>query len=344
MKKYLNTLYVTTQGAYLNKEGETVVITIDNEKKLQVPIHTIGGIVCFGQVSVSPFLMGFCAEKNVGITYLTAYGRFMASVHGESRGNVLLRREQYRWADDPVQSANIAKNIVIGKITNSKTVLSRTLRDHRDKVDTEKIEKAIEILTATLNTFVANPLTVDEIRGLEGVAARHYFSVLDDLIIHQKKEFRFNGRNRRPPRDNVNCLLSFLYTLIMHDVRSALEGVGLDAYVGFLHQDRPGRAGLALDMAEEFRSVIADRLALSLINLKQVDGTGFITSEAGGILMTDDTRKIVLTAYQKRKQEEIMHPFIEEKMEIGLLFHVQAALLARLIRGDLNEYPVFFWK
>ena len=343
MKKHLNTLFVTTQGAYLAKEGETVVVKVEKEIRLRVPIHTIGGIVCFGNVMCSPFLMGFCAERDVAVSFLTEYGRFMARVQGPVSGNVLLRREQYRRADDLIFSAGMARSALTGKIVNCRTVLQRALRDHSDKLDTDQVRYVVKRLGRYLESFQSNE-SLDVLRGFEGDAARTYFNVFDQLIISQRENFSFTGRNRRPPLDNVNCLLSFLYTLVMHDIRSALESVGLDPAVGFLHRDRPGRPGLALDLMEEFRPFLADRLALSLINLRQVQKKGFRKSDSGAVLMDDETRKTVLVTYQKRKQEEILHPFIEEKVTVGLLFHTQALLLARYLRGDLDGYPPFIWK
>ncbi|PIU50280.1 MAG: subtype I-C CRISPR-associated endonuclease Cas1 [Desulfobacterales bacterium CG07_land_8_20_14_0_80_52_14] len=343
MKKHLNTLFVTTQGAYLAKEGETVVVKTDGKVALQVPIHTLGGIVCFGQVSCSPYLMGFCAERDVAISFLSEHGRFLARVQGPVSGNVLLRREQYRWADDPQRTTEIARSVLLGKVTNSRAVLQRALRDHSDKIDTSEIQEAL-IRLAEILRLLRQDMPLEQMRGYEGEAAKSYFSVFDHLITSQKEVFQFKERNRRPPLDPVNCLLSFLYTLLLHDVRSALESVGLDPAVGYLHRDRPGRPGLALDMLEEFRPVIADRLALSLINLGQVRENGFRKMETGAVLMTDETRKTVLVAYQKRKQEEIEHPFLKEKMLMGLLFHIQALLMARFVRGDMDGYPVFFWR
>ncbi len=343
MKKHLNTLFVTTQGAYLSKEGETVVVKVEKEIRLQVPIHTIGGIICFGQVSCSPFLMGFCAEHDVGISFLSENGRFLARVQGPVSGNVLLRRQQYRLADDEGHSTQVAKAILTGKLANCRAVLQRTLRDHTEKVNSEEIKAASERLKNGLQVM-QNEESLDVLRGIEGEAAHTYFSVFDHLIVSQKEDFFFNERNRRPPLDKVNCLLSFIYTLLMHDVRSALESVGLDPAVGFLHRDRPDRPSLALDLMEEFRPFIADRLTLSLINLTQVQKGGFKTKENGAVLMDDETRKAVLVAYQKRKQEEIIHPFIEEKVTIGILFHIQAMLMARYLRGDLDGYPPFLWK
>ncbi|RJQ46693.1 MAG: type I-C CRISPR-associated endonuclease Cas1 [Nitrospiraceae bacterium] len=343
MKKHLNTLFITTQGAYLSKEGETVVVKIDGEVSLRIPVHTLGGIVCFGQVSCSPYLMGFCAESGVAISFLTENGGFLAKVQGPVSGNVLLRREQYRRADDLKSSAEIAKAVLTGKIANCRTVLSRALRDHTEKINYEDVTLSINKLSSALRRVQAES-NMEIIRGIEGESANTYFSVFDHLITSQKEDFKFHERNRRPPLDNVNCLLSFLYTIVMHDVRSALETVGLDPAVGFLHRDRPGRYGLALDLMEEFRPFLADRLTLSLINLSQVQGKGFERKENGAVLMDDETRKTVLVAYQKRKQDEIMHPFLNEKVTIGLLFHTQALLMARYLRGDMDNYPPFVWK
>ena len=276
MKRHLNTLFVTTQGSYLAKEGETIVVKVEQEVRLRLPVHTIGGIVCFGNVSCSPFLMGFCAENGVGISFLSEHGRFLARVQGPVSGNVLLRREQYRRADDPQASADIARAVLTGKIANSRTVLQRALRDHADKMAADEVSFAVKRLSNYLDLLnQGQPL--DALRGCEGDAAHIYFNVFDHLIISQKEDFSFQERNRRPPLDNVNALLSFLYTLLVHDIRSALETVGLDPAVGFLHRDRPGRPSLALDLMEEFRPFLADRLALSLINLRQVQGKGFQT-------------------------------------------------------------------
>ena len=343
MKKHLNTLFVTTQGAYLTKDGETVVVKVEKEIRLRIPIHTIGGIVCFGNIMCSPFLMGFCAERDVAISFLTEYGRFLARVQGPVSGNVLLRREQYRRADDMNASAEMARAVLTGKLANCRTVLGRALRDHSDKLNVDEVREASQRINSSLQRLQSD-LPLNVLRGFEGEAAHTYFSVFDHLITSQKEDFIFRERNRRPPLDNVNCLLSFLYTLVLHDVRSALESVGLDPAVGFLHRDRPGRPGLALDMMEEFRPFLADRLTLSLINLNQIQTKGFKKMESGAVLMDDETRKAVLVAYQKRKQDEIMHPFLEEKVPIGLLFHMQALLLARCLRGDLDGYPTFIWK
>lgn len=342
MKKYLNTLFVTTQGAYLFKEGETVAVRIEQKTRLQIPIHTLEGIVCFGAITCSPFLMGFCAENDVSISFLTNHGRFLASVKGPVSGNVLLRRKQFRMADSKETSGNITKWLLSGKFFNCRAVLERALRDHREKMDADRIKRVSGLLKEYIQKKLEND--VDHLRGIEGDAARNYFGVFGELILSNNQAFKFNGRNRRPPTDRVNCLLSFVYTLIVHDVRSALETVGLDPAVGFLHRDRPGRHGLALDMMEEFRPFIGDRLVLSLINRNQVQAGGFLIKESGGVFMDDDTRKTVLTAYQKRKQETLIHPFLNEKVEVGNLFFIQALLLARFIRGDLDGYPPFLWK
>jgi len=343
MKRHLNTLFVTTQGAYLLKEGETVAVKVEGEISLRVPVHTLGGIVCFGQVSCSPYLMGFCAENGVSISFLTENGDFLAKVQGPVSGNVLLRREQYRRADNLQASSSIARALVTAKIANCRTVIQRLLRDHSGKIEADEVSQASQDLANSIRRLQGD-CHLDIVRGIEGDAANSYFRVFDHLITSQKDDFTFNERNRRPPLDNVNCLLSFLYTILMHDVRSALETVGLDPAVGFLHRDRPGRYGLALDLMEEFRPFLADRLVLSLVNLCQVQGKGFKKKESGAVWMDDDTRKIVLVAYQKRKQEEILHPFIKEKVTIGLLPHLQAMLMARYLRGDLDCYPPFIWK
>lgn len=344
MKKLLNTLFVTTQGAYLCHEGESVLVRVENDTKLRVPIHTLGGIVCFGCVSYSPPLMGLCGERGVTISHLTERGQFLARVQGPVSGNVLLRREQYRRAEDPVKAAAIARAVVAGKIANARTVLQRAARDHGDKGSGERIEAAVRRLGILMGEIKAGDVPLDVLRGKEGEAANTYFGVFDHLITAQKEDFFFKARSRRPPLDNINALLSFLYTLLLHDASAALETVGLDPQVGYLHAERPGRPSLALDLIEEFRHFLADRLALSLVNLRQVQGKGFTTTESGAVMMDDDTRKTLLVAYQKRKLEEIKHPFIEETVAIGLLFHVQAQLLARHLRGDLDGYPPFIWR
>ena len=343
MKRLLNTLYVTTQGAYLSKEGETVLVNVEKETRLRLPIHNLGGIVCFGRVSLSPFLVGFCGERGVSISHLTENGRFLGRYQGPVSGNVLLRREQYRWADDMDQSARIAGAMVAAKIVNSRHALRRSARDGRDPEAKRIISEAADGMEAILGAL-KNERDLEAIRGREGEAAALYFRVFDHLIATGKDDFYFHERSRRPPLDNVNTLLSFLYTLLAHDAASALEGVGLDPAVGFLHRDRPGRPSLALDLMEEFRPVLADRLVLSLINRKQVKPGGFVKTESGGVRMNDDTRKEVLVAYQKRKQEEVIHPFLGETVSVGHLVHLQALLLARYIRGDIDGYPPFVWR
>lgn len=343
MKKHLNTLFVTTQGAYLGKDGETVAVKIEQKTVLRIPIHTLDGIVCFGSIGCSPYLMGFCAENDVAISFLTEYGKFLAMVKGPVSGNVLLRRKQFRMADKPDVSAQVAGFILTGKMANCRTVLERCLRDHSEKIDQPSIRKVSERLSMYIRKELQKD-DLDTLRGIEGDAAHQYFSVFDEMIFQQQDAFAFSGRNRRPPTDRVNCLLSFVYTLLVHDVRSALESVGLDPAVGFLHRDRPGRPGLALDMMEEFRPFLADRLVLSMINRGQVRPDGFTIKESGAVHMDEDTRKTVLTTYQKRKQESLVHPFLNEKIQIGTLFFIQALLMARFIRGDLDGYPPFVWK
>ena len=343
MKHLLNTLYITTQGAYLAREGETVLVRVDGETKLRVPIHTLGSVVCFGQVSCSPPLMGLCAERNVAISFLSERGRFWARVEGPVSGNVLLRREQYRRADNMETSAEIARAVVVAKIANSRTVLLRAARERPEDDGAPYLAEAAIYLSRLIKDLEATT-PLDVVRGCEGDAAKTYFSVFDHLITAQKEDFFFHERSRRPPLDNMNAILSFLYTILAHDVASALETVGLDPAVGYLHRDRPGRPGLALDLMEEFRSYLADRLALSLVNRQQIKGSGFRRTETGAVLMDDATRKEVLVAYQKRKQEEIQHPFLGEKVAVGLLPYIQGLLMARYLRGDLDGYPPFIWK
>ncbi|WP_027369084.1 type I-C CRISPR-associated endonuclease Cas1c [Desulfocurvibacter africanus] len=341
MKRLLNTLFVTTQGAYLSKDGETVAVSVDGERRLRVPVHTLDGVVCFGNVLASPFLLGMCAERDVAVSFLSENGRFLARVAGPVSGNVLLRREQFRRADNGGACLEIARAMLAGKLCNCRTVLRRSARDHPETA------QAVEAAADGLGGLLRRLETTDDLeamRGVEGDAAHRYFGAFDHMILADKEAFRFEGRNRRPPLDRMNCLLSFLYTLLAHDVRSALESVGLDCQVGFLHRDRPGRPGLALDLMEEFRPIIADRLALSLVNKRQVKASGFTVSESGAVTMDDETRKAVLVAYQERKREEIVHPFLKERVALGMLFFAQALLLARHLRGDLDGYPPFLWR
>lgn len=340
MRKLLNVLYVTTPESYLSKDGENVVVKVDNSEVFRIPIHNLEGIVCFGYIGASPALMELCAARNVGLSFLSEYGRFYARVMGKVSGNVLLRREQYRRADYENESLGIAKNCIIGKVLNCRAVLKRGVRDHNDSINSPSLKNTVEKLTKKIER-IERCTSLDELRGVEGEAAREYFSVLDELILKQKDSFYMHERSRRPPKDNLNAVLSFLYTMLAHDVQSALETVGLDPYVGFLHRDRPGRASLALDLMEELRPYLADRIALTLINRKQINKKGFVHKESGGIIMDPDTKKQVITAWQKRKREEIMHPFLNEKIEIGLIPYAQALLMARFLRGDLEEYPPF---
>lgn len=344
MRHLLNTLFVTSEGAALFKEGETVEVKVANETKAKIPIHTLGGIVVFGNAYCSPPLMGLCAENQVAVSFLSEYGRFIAKVVGPVSGNVHLRREQYRRADDLAGSAEIARTLVIGKIANGRTVLQRALRDHPENTRAAEIQTAVEKMARILESLTGERINLDVIRGKEGEAGNYYFGVFDHLITAQKDEFVFQTRNRRPPTDRVNSLLSFFYTLLVHDVESALETVGLDPAVGFLHRDRSGRPGLALDLMEELRPFLADRLALSLINRNQLHGKDFEISETGAINLDPDVRKLVLSAYQTRKQEEITHSYLGEKINVGLLPFVQAMLLARHLRGDIDGYPPFIWK
>jgi CRISP-associated protein Cas1 len=343
VRPLLNTLYVTTQGAYLARDGETIAVRVEQETRARVPIHTLTGVVCFGQVSCSPFLMGLCAERRVGLSFLTEHGRFLARVQGPVSGNVLLRRQQYRASDDARLSGSIARAVVLGKIANGRQVLMRAARERREDPAVQMLDRASLRLKRILED-VAEQTETDTIRGHEGDAARTYFEVFDHLILAGREEFSFKARSRRPPLDNINALLSFLYTLLTHDVASALEVVGLDPAVGYLHRDRPGRPSLALDLAEELRAVLADRMALTLVNRREISASGFRRLETGAVTMDDDTRKQVLAAWQKRKQEEIVHPFLGERLAIGLVPFVQATLLARYLRGDLDGYPCFFWK
>jgi CRISPR-associated protein Cas1 len=347
MKKHLNTLYITSDDAFVHKERETFVVEIkdaegNSKKTFQAPIHTIENIVCFGFKALTPQLMAFCAENNVGISYLTEYGKFLARVYGAQKGNVLLRKAQYAISDNEFESLKIARPVIAAKVSNYRYLLLRHQRNHPDNCPDEVVNAA-ETLGRRLNN-IKQAETLDELRGYEGECANLYFGVLSNLITSQKEDFIFNQRSKRPPLDPANALLSFLYAILANDVRSALETVGLDPQVGFLHQLRSGRPSLALDIMEEFRAYLGDRVMLNLINLKQVTKKDFEIRESGEVRMSDNARKELLTAYQKRKQEEITHPFIGEKMTIGLLPHIQAQLLARYIRGDMESYPPFYMK
>lgn len=343
MRKLLNTLFITTQGAILHRERQTIAIKVDQEEKLKMPVHLLSGVVCFGNVTLTPFCLGLCVENNILVSFLTEYGKFIARVSGGVSGNVLLRKAQYVASDDLEASAAIARRIVTAKVANCRTLLMRFRRDHRQTTEAESLDSVIQGLGNVIRQLKA-PLTLDSVRGKEGEAANRYFSIFDHLIVAQKESFRFDGRSRRPPMDPVNALLSFLYTLLVHDISSACESVGLDPAVGFLHRDRPGRPSLALDLMEELRQMTVDRVVLSLINRQQLKECDFETLESGAVVMTDGARKTVLSAWQERKREELFHPFIEEKVEVGMLPFVQALLLARFLRGDIDDYPAFIWK
>ena len=343
MRRLLNTLYVTIPEAYLACDGENVLIKVQNEVKFRVPVHNLEGIVCFGFAGASPKLMKLCCERNVALSFLSEYGAFMGRVSGKVSGNVLLRRTQYRWADDATISTRMAQRFIAAKIVNSRALLHRALRDHVDVVEIEPLERAIGLM-AGMMPRLGDASSGDVIRGIEGEAANVYFANFNQMLLAQQDAFRLKDRNRRPPTDPMNALLSFLYTLLAHEATAALESVGLDPQVGFLHRDRPGRASLALDLMEEMRPHFADRLALTLVNRRQITGKGFVVKESGAVIMDDETRKEVLTAWQKRKQEEITHPYLEEKIPLGLVPYAQALLLARHMRGDLEDYPPFFWK
>lgn len=340
MRKILNTLYVTSPEAHLGKDGENVVVRIDGKVKFRMPIHNLESIVTFGYTGASPALMHLCNERGVSLAFLSRYGKFLGRLASPVTGNVLLRKKQYSFSDDEDKTLAISKNFVIGKIANSRAILRRFLRDHTQNYVDEKLNGAIQSLNRQLHD-VTSVENLQQLRGFEGEAARTYYSVFNHLIIRRSNDFEFHGRNRRPPKDNVNTLLSFLYTLLRLDCIAALETVGLDPQVGFLHRLRPGRASLALDLMEELRSYIADRLTLTLINNRQVHSKHFISKEGGGIIMTDEGRKTVIDAWQKRKQQMVTHPFLKEKIPVGLISYAQALLFARFVRGDLESYPPY---
>lgn len=342
LRRLLNTLYVTTPDAYLACDGENVLVKVEGEIRFRIPVHNLESIVCFGYTGASPRLMHLCCERGVALSFLTSYGRFMGRVSGNISGNVLLRRTQYRWADDKTISTRLSRRFVAAKIINCRAVLHRALRDHAETVD-NNLKYSLAIL-ARMPERLERAADGNTVRGIEGEAAHLYFSNFNNLILNQKDAFYMNNRNRRPPTDRMNALLSFLYTLLTHEVAAALESVGLDPQVGFLHRDRPGRPSLALDIMEEMRPHFADRLAVTLINRNQIAANGFNVKENGAVIMEDDTRKEVLNAWQKRKQEELTHPYLGEKIPMGLVPYTQALLLARHMRGDLEDYPPFFWK
>ena len=343
MRHFLNTLFVTTENAYLTLDGENVVVNREKEEIGRFPLHNLSGIITFSYAGASPALMGACAQRQVGLSFCTSRGRFLARTAAVSNGNVLLRRTQYRMADDRNASCRIARNMIFGKLYNARWSIERTRRDHKLRIDDEAFGAASETIQKLLPQ-VLQETDMDILRGWEGAGATAYFSVFDDMILREKETFFFHGRNRRPPLDNVNAMLSFAYSLLGNDCASALESVGLDAYVGFLHRDRPGRTSLAQDLMEELRPCLADRFVLTLINNRVVAGDDFLQSESGAIQLTEQGRRKFLKSWQERKQEIITHPFLEETIPWGLVPYVQALLLARYLREDTDEYPPFLWK
>ncbi len=343
MKKLLNTLYVTSENSYLSLDGENIVVFEEKTEVGRLPLHNLEGIVSFGYRGTSPALMGACAERNISLCYMTPQGRFLARVIGKTRGNVLLREQQYASSKNEEISLSIARNCIIGKVYNARWILERAIRDHSLQMDVDKVKNASDKLKNSLK-YIQNCQSKEQLRGYEGEAATVYFGVFNELILQQKKDFIFGERNRRPPLDNVNALLSFVYTLLTNSITSALESVGLDPYVGYLHTERPGRASLSLDLIEELRAVLADRFVLSLINKKMVNGKSFVRKENGAVLMNDEARRKILTEWQNKKKETLTHPYLQEKIEWGMVPYVQAMLLARHLRGDLDGYPVFLWK
>jgi len=343
MKRHLNTLFLTQDKSYLFKDGESIGVKIPDQTPRRFPIHNIGSIVCLANVMCTPSLMEHCVNNNTSISFLSPYGKFRARVTGAVSGNVLLRKEQFRWSDSMEKSAWISRYFILGKIQNTRTSLVRSRREHKEIDNNGEFTSAIRRL-AELSAELKEGKPLDDYRGIEGIAANVYFEVFKQLIFKNTNDFHFTHRNKRPPRDRVNALLSFTYTLLLNDVRAALETVGLDPAVGFLHRDRPGRPSLALDLMEEFRPFFADRLVLSLINTQRIKTNHFEKSSSGGVYLNKDGRKLFLSQYQERKQQEVYHPYIEEKTTLGLLFHIQAMLLARCIRGDIDGYPPFLWR
>lgn len=343
MKKLLNTLYVTSPDSYLSLDGENVVI-LDKEEELgRIPLHNLEAILSFGYRGVSPALMGGCAKRNISLSFLSPQGKFLARVTGEIKGNVVLRKYQYEASGNSQISLGIAKSCILGKVHNARWILERATRDHGMQIDVEGVKKASGFLRSTLDN-ITRCESMDQLRGYEGEAASIYFGVFNQLILQQQKDFVFSGRNRRPPLDNVNAMLSLVYTLLTNTIASSLESVGLDPYVGFMHTDRPGRVSLALDLIEELRPVLADRFVLTMINRKIVTGRDFTKKEDGAVIMNEGARKRLLTEWQNKKKEVITHPFLGEKVEWGMIPFVQAMLLARYLRGDMDGYPPFFWK
>ena len=343
MKQLLNTLFVTSEDVYLALDGENVVARRGEDAVARYPLHTLQGIVTFSYSGASPALMGACAERGIGLSFCTPRGRFLCRVSGENNGNVLLRRQQYREADDDRSACRIARNMIFGKLYNSAHSINRTCRDHALRVNTDSLHNAEEIIKG-LYAQVRACTDTETLRGLEGVGASSYFGVLDHMILGQKEIFSFTTRSRRPPLDPVNAMLSFAYSLLTHDCAAALESVGLDAYVGFLHKDRPGRSSLALDLMEELRPCMADRFVLTMINNRVVHDKDFEYQPSGAVLMTDTARRSFLKHWQERKKDMVTHPYLQEKLSWGMVPYSQALLLARYLRGDLDEYPPFLWK
>lgn len=343
MKRLLNTLYITSGNRYLSLDGENVVVLEEQQEIGRIPLHNLQAIVTFGYTGASPALMGVCAQRNIELSFMSGNGRFLARVTGEVKGNVTLRKQQYRVSDDREKSIKIARNFILGKVYNSRWVLERAGRDYAMRLDAELIRKKSLYLAQSMKN-IRMCENNEELLGLEGEAASIYFSVFDELILQKKKDFYFHGRNKRPPLDNVNAMLSFAYSLLASMCGSALESVGLDPYVGFFHTDRPGRMSLALDLMEEFRSIMADRFVLTLINKRIMKSDHFMKKENGAVIMSDEGRKLFISAWQSKKQETITHPFLNEKIEWGMAPYVQSMLLARYLRGDIDEYPPFFWK
>lgn len=343
MRKLLNTLYVMTETCYLTLDGENIVVSEESKTLGRFPLHTLENIVCFSYKGASPALLGACAERHIGFSFFSPRGKFLARTVGKEYGNVLLRKEQYRISDEETRSLSYAKNMILGKIFNGRWCVERTIRDHAYRVDVDKLKKVSESLNNVLPA-IKTCSGLDELRGVEGKAAEQYFSVFDELILNQKESFTFESRNRRPPLDRVNALLSFAYTVLAGECSNALASVGLDSYVGFLHRDRPGRTSMALDLMEELRPVLGDRFVLTLINTKAVRAEHFEEQKDHAVLLNEEGRKNFFNAWQKHKREMITHPFLKEKTEWGLVPYIQALLLARTIRGDLEEYPPFLWK
>lgn len=343
MKRLLNTLFVTSEDIYLSLDGENVVANRDKQVIARYPMHNLIGIVSFSYAGASPALLGACVERGIGFAFCTPRGKFLARVCGESSGNVLLRRAQYRVADDPVQSCRIARTMIFGKVYNARWSIERTRRDHALRVNVETLSAASEKLK-TLLPMIAGETSLESLRGLEGVGATAYFDALNEMILNEKGTFYFHERSRRPPLDPMNALLSFAYSLLAHDCASALESVGLDAYVGFLHRDRPGRTSLALDLMEELRPCMADRFVLTLINNRMIRPEDFEWRESGAVLLKDEARRTFLKAWQGKKSDALTHPYLGEKLQWGMVPYIQALLLARYLRGDLDAYPPFLWK